>query len=1025
MHKRFFYFCCSIVIYSSLWAQAPYRYFNKLSIQDGLSNNKVNCILQDKRGFIWMGTNDGLNRYDGKHFAIFRHLPANNTSLSGNIITCLLLDKSEVMWIGTADGGLTRYNYKLPPAQQFKQYKHIPGNEASIPVNIINAITEDEFGYLWLATSGATVLRFDKKAEKFLAPIKKGTATAMALCKDENQHLWVGKQGGGILKLNTSNLSYKTDERYNNLYAKLPHAAVTSLFRDKKNNIWFGSWDRVLYRHNNQTQKEEVFEKGGDKNFSFQNDEALCFAEDAAGNLWIGGRYKGLHIYNPEKNEFYNYQNDLSKEGTVAANTINCVFIDSKGLVWLGTDKGISIYNPRQRYFEQTFLDAKNNHVIIYDFIKTDQSDLLIGTSNGLYIQKNGQGSIQHYPITYNNTLLAISKFYKHSNGDFYIGTNYTLFRFNPVTYNITALPGTEKDSVMNKIINSRVVSIIDDSIDGRPVLLVSPYGHFLTYYDLEARQWISRINKQKNIIRAFNLPDNLLRKFYRDKNNRLWIATAKAGLAEWKNTPAPTMQAYSNNPNITNSISNNNVYDIAEDANGHLWVSTYGGGLHHFDPLTKNFTHFTESNNLLEGLQTDNKGNVWMISNGNLHRYNPGTKSFSSFMLPDIEKSGGVKGYLYKDEEGDLYAAGAGYFIRFQPSAVKEMSQQVKMVFTDFKIFNSSYNHLLQENQISLNYKQNYFTIEFAAPDFFAGEAQYAYMLEGYHNEWLDAGSLKYASFSNLEGGDYTFKVRGTYKKGEWGNNTISLRISIVPPFWKRWWFYLFCAALVAAVVYLVYRYRVNELVKRQHIRDKIAQDLHDSVGSTLSSISVYSQVAKIYNEQGKEVELKNTLQKISEASGEMISEISDTVWAINPRNDNMQTILQRMESFARPLLAAGNISFHFNYDKPIEQLQLEMTSRKNFYLIFKEAVNNTLKYAGCKHLRVNISLKNHQLYLEMQDDGQGFDMEQLQVQPGKSLAGNGIANMKRRAREIKGTYIIESEPGKGTTIRLQFPVT
>lgn len=1025
MIKRLLLSCCLLFIYLCLYAQPPYRYFNKLTVQDGLSNNKVNCILQDKRGFIWIGTNDGLNRYDGKYFTIFRHEPGNATSLSGNIITSLLEDEEGLIWIGTADGGLTRYDYKLLPAKQFKQFKHIPGDTSSIPVNIINALVQDDFGYLWIGTSGKSVLRFNKKTEKFSSPVATGVATALALCKAENQQLWVGKQGGGLLKINTINLSFKTDSRYNNLYAKLPHASVTSLFRDKENNMWFGSWDKVLYRYNNQTEKEEVFSSIAGKSLSFQNDEALSFGEDTAGNIWIGGRNKGLHVYNRQKNEFYQYLHEPSKEGTIADNTINAVFIDKKGLVWLGTDKGISICYPQQQYFEQIFLPEKNNHVIIYDFFKTSGAELFIGTSDGLYTQKKGSPVIQHHPLSYKGIPLAVTKFYQYSDGAVYIGTNYSLFVFDPVTYSIALLPGTEKDSVMNRIIESRVVSIISDSIAGSPVLLVSPYGHYLTYYDLEKKIWVSRMDTAKKIVPSFNLKDNLLRKFYCTKNKQVWIATAKAGLGKWKNNPLPTVQYYDNNPNLLYSITNNNVYDMAEDTKGNLWVSTYGGGLNYFNTRSGKFSHFPESNNLLEGLQTDSLGNVWMISNGNLQKYNIVSKSFNSYMLPDVEKSGGAKGYLYKDNEGYFYTAGAGYFIRFKPELVKDLGLPAKMVFTDFKIFNNSFSQLLLKEHISLDYTQNFFTIEFAAPDFLAGEARYSYRLENYNKDWVDAGNVNFVNFSNLKSGEYIFKVRGTYKKGDWGNSEVRLQITIVPPFWERWWFYLICGAIVAGAVYFIYRYRINELLGRQAIRDKIARDLHDSVGSTLSSISVYSQVAKIYNEQKKQDELKNTLGKISDASGEMISEISDTVWAINPQNDNMQTILQRMESFAKPLLATADITFQFQYDKAIEKLSLEMTARKNFYLIFKEAVNNAVKYAGCKNLFVHINYKNNLLEMKIQDDGNGFNMEQLVAQGKKSLSGNGIENMKRRAREIKADYRINSSTGNGTCIQLQFYIT
>jgi ligand-binding sensor domain-containing protein/two-component sensor histidine kinase len=1025
MYKHLLSAACFLFMHTLLDAQAPYRYFNKLTIQNGLSNDKVNCIIQDKRGFIWIGTNDGLNRYDGKNFTIFRHDPNNSASLSGNIITSLLEDEQEVIWIGTADGGLTKYNYKLLPEKQFRQYKHIPGDTSSIPVNIINALLQDNFGNLWIATSGKSVLRFDKKTEHFLAPVPTGAATALAICKTENQQLWVGKQGGGLLKINAVNLSYKTDSQYNNLYAKLPHATVTSLFQDAKNNIWFGSWDKVLYRYNNQSQKEEVFKTKAADVYSFQNDEAISFGEDKHGNLWIGGRNKGLHIYNPQQQAFYNYQNDPSKEGTIAANTVNSIFIDKKGLVWLGTDKGISIYNPQQQYFEQTFLPAKEKNVTIYDFYQFNNDQLFIGTSDGLYVQKNGSPTLVHYPLKYDGQPLAVTKFYEHTDGAFYIGTNYSLFSFDPVTYNIKLLPGTEKDSVMNKLIDSRIVSLVSDSIAGNPVLLMSPYGHYLTYYDLKNKCWVSRMDTAKKIVRKFNLKDNLIRKFYHTKNNKLWIATAKAGLGELTRNPLPLMRYYDNNPGQPGSISNNNVYDIAEDATGNLWISTYGGGLNYFSITSKKFAHFAESNNLLEGLQTDKAGNVWMISNGNLQKYNVTSKSFVNYLLPDIEKSGGVKGYMHKDDDGQFYAAGAGYFIRFNPTMVKDLSIPAKIVFTDFKIFNNSFSQLLLDKNISLAYTQNYFTIEFAAPDFLAGEARYTYMLEGYDKDWVDAGNINYVNFSNLKSGDYTFKVKGTYKKGDWGNSEIKLYITIVPPFWERWWFYLMCGLLLTGAVYFVYRYRINELLNRQAMRDKIARDLHDSVGSTLSSISIYSQVAKIYNEQHKQEELKSTLRKISEASGEMISEISDTVWAINPQNDNMKTIMSRMESFAKPLLATASINFEFQQDKAIEKLNLEMTVRKNFYLIFKEAINNAIKYAGCNNLVVKIAYENNLLQLIVNDDGNGFDENYLATKAANSLSGNGIGNMKRRAQEIKGECQVKSIPGKGTTVWLKFPVT
>lgn len=1002
--------------------QKPYLYFNRINTQNGLSHNKVNCIIQDSRGFIWIGTDDGLNRYDGSYFTIFRNTPGDSTTLSGNIITDLIEDKQGIIWVATADGGLSKYDFRMPAAAQFKQYKHRLGDSGTIPVNIINALLEDKDGYLWLATSDHYVLRFNKQTEQFVS-VGIGTKTILSLCLTDKNILWAGRQGGGILKINTKDLTYEMDKRYTNLYAgNLPHVAVTALFRDKNNDIWMGSWDNVLYRYNIQTGTESVFaEKDGAD--AFPNDEILSFEESKDGKLWMGGHYQGLTIYDPQEKKFYNYSYDVSREGTIADKQVNCIFKDNTGRMWLGTNKGLSIYNPYQDPFVQTFLRGESKDILIYDFLKETNGRLWLGTSEGIYVRNNDNDNFTFRPIVYKGERLAVSKFFIDDD-TWYIGTNYSLFTYNPVTNAIALLPGTEKDPVMKKIIDSRIVSIIKDSIDGHPVLLVSPYGHYITYYDLTDKRWVSRMDTARQIISRFNLKDNLIRKFYTTGNGTTWLATGKYGLGYWPRHGTNRIDHLCNNPASIHSISNDNVYDIIQDRTGNLWISTFGGGLNYYNIAEKKFTHAASTNNLSEGIQLDSKQNIWGISNGNIYRYDPFTKTNTGFHLPDLEKSGGIKGNIYKDASGNMYVAGNGYFIEFNPSTVVETNIQPPVHFTDFKIFNNSSPELLTEINIVLRYFQNYFTIEFAAPDFSGNAVEYSYRLEGLEDTWNEAGSRNFANYSNLPGGDYTFKIRASNKKGNWGAAVATLRITIIPPFWQQWWFYLLCGALIAIVIFLIYRYRINELLKRQSIRNKIAQDLHDSMGSTLSSISVYSQVAKIYHRQDKEELLDQTLEKIGDTSGEMISEMSDIVWAINPKNDNLNTIIQRMESFAKPLLQAKNITFSFNYRISSPELNMQMDKRKNFYLIFKEAINNVLKYANCEKLDVTISQHNHTIELIITDDGIGFDTDKINITTSKSLSGNGLKNMQVRAAEMSALYKLESKPGSGTRLYLTFHI-
>lgn len=1003
-------------------AQAPALYFERITVQNGLSHNKVNCILQDQRGFMWIGTNDGLNRFDGHRFVIFRNNPEDKSTISGNLITGLLEDSEGILWITTADGGLSKYDFRLAPDKQFKQFRNRPRDSTSIPTNSLNALIEDKQKRLWLATSNASTILFDKKTEKFINPKAPGTKGIQALAMDSSGMIWIGRQGGGILKANPKTLQFETDQRYAQLYAELPHNEVSSLFKDRNNHIWFGSWDKQLYRFNSVSGTEETFLSK--EQHAFSVDEVLSFAEDNKGNIWLGGHFSGLQLYNPVNNQFYQYTADAAREGTIADNRINCIYQDKNGMMWLGTGKGISVSNPVQQQFTQHFFPAVSKiPVTFFDLHEDEHKDLWFGTSEGLFIQHHGSGELVHRALQYKGEPLWATAFLEDGD-DFYIGTNYSVFLYDKKTGALKILPGTEKDKVMNKIIESRVVSFIKDSIEGRPVLLASPYGHFITYYDLVEKRWVSRLDSTKNIIANFKLKDNFIHKFFKTKNNKIWLANAMQGLGEWNKTPVPTVTYHTNNPSLKNGLSNNHVYDIVEDNRGNLWISTYGGGLHFRNAVNGEITHIPNSPNLLEGLQLDNHGNVWMISNGDIAKYNPAKKTFTIFNLPDIEKSGGVSGYFFKDTKGKMYVKGANYFIPFHPDSVGIQRLPAKIWFTDFQVFGASNSDLLQREKIVLPYYRNTISIAFAAPDYtFSYPLNFAYKLEGTNSDWSESDPSHIANYANLPGGDYVFMVKIS-NMGNGQTEIAKLPIRIIPPYWQRWWFYLVCAAVISLLIWLIYRYRINELVKRQAIRNKIAQDLHDSMGSALSSISIYSRVAQIKNTRNEKNELQHVLEKITTTSTDVISEMNDIVWTINPQNDSMEKIIARMESYAKPLAAANSINFQFAIDKNIHQVNLTMEKRKNFYLIFKEAFNNAIKYAGATEIIATISVQKGNVILQIKDNGKGFDMSQPVKHADGHIGGNGLGNMKMRAEEMAGSCKIVSTAGAGTSIMLEFPL-
>lgn len=1004
-------------------AGAPDIFFKKIGVEQGLSHRKVNCILQDSRGFLWFGTDDGLSRYDGRYFVQFRHQHHSKSSISGNIISDIYEDKAGLIWIATRDGGMTRYDYRQSAAKQFKQYRYNLHDAKGIPENTIHTIAEDRFGFLWLGTSSHFVIRFNKSTEHFDAPVQKGPRCVYALAITNEDTLLVGRAGGGLLKVHTRTLSAVENPRYDDLYAKLPHVTITRIFQDTRKNFWLGSWDKAVYLLNPQTHAETVIEKQF-RRAGIPPDDYVSFEEDGNGRIWMAGKNTGLVLYHPVTGAIVRFQHDYLKEGSLADDHVNDVYRDRDGILWVATNNGISMYNPLFMPFVQHYLPKAEADIITYDFFRLENGQLLIGTSNGIYCKDEQKGTLEHIPLHYKGQRLAVTKFYRDVDGSFYIGTDYTLFRFDTDKRKLLPLPDTDADPVMKKLISSRVVSVVRDTLNGHPVLWVSPYGHFLTYYDLHEQRWVSRSDTSKAILKKYNIKDNLIRKMIRDSEGNLLLATFKTGLGLFGNNQ-PAIKYFINDTEDKYSLTSNDVFDIQEDDSGNFWVSTFGGGVNFYNNHKHQFLHLSESSNLTEGMQLDKYNNLWMLCNGHIHKYDPKARVYSCYDVPRLQSTGGVSGYIFRDNKGAFYAAGVNYYVTFTPEAVAKIQPDPVIYFTDFRVHNNSVSEHIYQEKIQLRYSENQIAIEYAAPEYSGDNLQYAYMLEGFDKDWVVAGKRNTAEYANLKGGTYRFKVRATNWKGSYTEKQSELAIIITPPFWQQLWFILLVIVLTGGLIYLVYRYRINVLLQQQSIRNGIAQDLHDQVGSTLSSITLYSEVARKHQQHGDEKQLNQILDIISHTANETVLEMGDIVWAINPRNDHLESVFNRIRQYAEPLCAVQNIDFKLRYDQSIAALTVDMRVRKNLYLIIKEGVNNAIKHAQCRHLKVSVLKKGDLLELVIADDGIGFNFQQTLSTKNSSMSGNGIRNICSRAEELKATIEVDSHSGKGTSIRICLPMS
>ncbi|MDT3402339.1 sensor histidine kinase [Mucilaginibacter terrae] len=1006
------------IIGQPFFARAADIYFKQINVEHGLSHKKVNCILQDRRGFVWFGTEDGLNRYDGRYMVTYRYSPGSIHTLSGNIIKDLHEDNDGILWIATQDGGMTKYDYRLAPGSQFKQYRFRGAGREGIPENSINKIAEDRFGNLWLATSAHYTVRFNKTTEKFDTPVALGTRCIYTLAMTKADTLLVGRAGGGLLKINTRDLHYKYDNAYDDLYAKLPHVSITDIFMDSSRNTWIASWDKTVYRWDSQGHPDKHFQKKL-RMAHLPPDDYLSFAEDSEHQIWMAGKQTGLVIYNGQDGSVRMLKHDQFVMGSLGDDHANVVYAGKDGTMWIGTENGVSVYNPLFKPFEFHKISFDHQEVMIYDFFKESGGRLLIGTNQGIFVKTPGKSKLLHIPLVYKGQALAVTKFFQDKDNRFFIGTDYTLFLFDLKDNKLTPLPNTGKDPVMKKLIGSRVVSVIRDTLDGHPVLLVSPYGHFLTYYDLKTQQWVSREDTVKQILSRYNVTDNLIRLFYRKRNNDILLATSKNGLGWWSGR-RERIRYLSTAPGSRDSLSNNDVFDIKEDANGNLWISTYGGGVSYFSVKTQQFKHLQESSNLTEGMLLDQQKNLWMLCNGHVHRYCTPDRVYSCYDIPEIQHTSGLSGYLYQDGEGTVYAAGRNYFITFDPARVAKIRHDPPIYFTDFKVFQTSFNDLLYRGPIKLNYARNSIKIEFSAPEYSGDNLRYSYMLEGFDKVWIASGKRNFAEYANLRSGEYTFRVTATNWKGQSATRESVLHIVIDPPFWLTSWFIGLLVVSVCGICFAFYRNRIDGLLAQQRIRNNIAQDLHDQIGSTLSSIALYSEVAKKYSLKGDVSQLNDLLSIISDTCGETISEMSDIVWAINPKNDLLQRVFHRVKNYAEPLCNAKGIRFELDFHPTLGSANVDMPTRKNLYLILKEAINNAVKHSGCQRIRAVIDGVDHLTGLMVADDGAGFDPGDKVGQIGTDR--NGLGNIYSRAAEMGATVQFNSQPGMGTTIRLWF---
>ena len=1003
-------------------------HFNHLDIESGLSQNTINCIFQDRKGYMWFGTQDGINRYDGYEIRILRNDPGDTNSISHSWIWDIFEDSHSNLWIATWRG-LTKYD---PVNNNYTRFLPDPDNPHYIQGERPTSICEDEDGYIWIGTWGGGLNRYNPQTGIFTHfRHNKGNTEVIIddfvrkIYFDSRKNIWIGTWNG-LSCLYKDNLgkykikNYRHDPSDRN---SISLNQVTTITEDKDGYMWFGTFGGGINKFDPAHNKFSHYKHNPTDPFSLSSNNISVIYEDRTGNLWVGTISEGLNKLDKSSNKFIHILHNPDDESTLNGNNVYSILEDKSGLIWIGAE-GLNIYNRNQNQFKHFAHNPNNSNSLsnnkVTCFIEDNHDDIWIGTQTGGINQYNTE---REFFISYkydpNNQFSLnndnISAITKDSNGNLWISTrgggiNKYDTKSGKFTYckESENIPDTDGINYVNGI-----------RIDSSGIMWLATYDKGLVKYDIKKNKYTKFISKPED---PTSISGNYLLRVYLDSKDQLWIGSWGGGLSLYhKKTNSFTR--FLHDPNDPGSLCGNIVHSIYETNQGNtktLWVGT-SSGLSYMnigDSISGIFNHLFIKDglpsNVIYGILEDNSGNLWISTNHGICNYNPQTNSFKNYDQKDgLQSNEFNAGACLKLKNGEMLFGGVNGFNSFHPDSIKESGFLPQVVFTAFNIFDQpqNLNHIVDTTHaIKLSYRQNFFSFEFAALDFSQpANNKYKYVLEGVDEEWIEAGNRRYVSYTNIDPGNYIFRVRGTNSDGVWSPNEAFLKINIIPPYWQTIWFKFLVVIVFLLTLYTIHRYRINRLLEIERLRIRIASDLHDEIGSALTRIAIHSEQIQNSKDNNRVV---TSSKKIGTISREVISTMSDIVWAIDARNDTLKDLLDRIYDFTHNTLSVQDVKVSFSQNGLDKNKKININYRQNIFYILKEAITNIVKHASAT--KVNIIMHNDEKNFKMEiiDNGRGFDSAQIR-------AGNGLKNMQMRAERISSKLTINTN--KGTQIILE----
>ena len=1080
---------CVFILLCSFFtlASGPALRFNHLSLDDGLSQSSVQVIFQDKQGFLWFGTADGLNRYDGIAFKVYRQHPDNMSTISDNYITAIIEDDEGVLWIGTRSG-LNKFDRK---AEKFQRIYHQANSQNSLSNNHITSIIKDIAGMFWVGTPKG-LNRLDPKTldvQRYYHSADQINSLSddhiTALYQDSQHNLWVGTANGG---LNSASLT-KDDKQFNHFGHKaedpnsLSDNHISTLYQDAQGSLWVGTVKNGLNRFNAQSGDFSRFTHSASNIKGISHNHVSAIYEDKYQQLWIGTYGGGLNLLDANRKKFTHFQQNSTDSYSLSDDEIFSIFEDNSGTVWLGTfAKGLNKYNSDSAQFNhvrhiQADPDSLS-HSIVSSFYQDENDALWVGTYGG-GISKQAKNSnkfqyLRHDPANSNSLSHdMVMSVYQDTKGMMWFATHGGgLNEYDPATETFQHFRHDTEQKT--SISHNNILSINEDD-EGS--LWIGTWGGGLDRYD-ENTGYFEHFSHQPT--NENSLSNNNVWTIFKDSEGVLWLGT-EDGLNKF-DPKSKTFTRFKNNPANKNTLSHNLVLSIYQDSQGIFWLGTYGGGLNKFDQKTGKFTQYSEKDGLvndgLYGILPDKQGYLWLSSNKGITKFDPRTAISKNYNINDgLQSTEFNSNAYYRNKSGEMFFGGTNGFNRFIPEDIRDNTLLPSIVFTDLLLFNNSVpiensalvnqggasqsdekkltlpGSINELTELTLSYKEKFISFEFAALHYTSPmDNKYAYKLEGWDGDWIttDAKNRR-ATYTNIPAGEYVFSVKGSNNGGYWNPQAKSLKVIILPPPWETWWAYTFyCLSLIALIFMFVQRQQRNlnkehdinmRLKEMSKLKDEFLANTSHELRTPLNGIiglaeSLIDGIAGNLPAQAN----KNLAMVVT--SGKRLSNLVNGILdfskmknhslVLNTVPVDLSSMVDVVFAVSQPLIGDKQLTLVNRVDPGLSAVQADEDRLQQILL---NLVGNAIKFSERGQIRIHAQVEQDNLCISISDNGIGIAKDKLanifesfeQVQSDASRTHNGTGLGLAITRQLVtlhgGQITVGSNLGEGSVFKFTLP--